>query len=464
MEGKISSSQMTNQENQYSVSPDGKKYVLPSAEKFQPEFDRLKKLTTTARRDGNEIVVVMGVGFVGAVMAAIVADSTDESGQPSKFVIGCQRPSIRSYWKIPLLNKGVSPVKAEDPEVDKMIDRCVNKKKSLTATYNNDCLQLADCVVVDVQCDYLKQDLGNMRSGEADMAALEATMRTIGEKINPDCLVLIETTVAPGTTEFVAWPILKKAFAKRGIDSEPLLAHSFERVMPGKLLEYITDFPRVIGGGCDKANEDAKFLYGKVVKKELQVTDTLTAELTKCIENTYRDVNIAFANEMALVVEDFNRNIYEIIELINHRHDRMMHFPGSGVGGHCLTKDPHLLVYGHHTYTENKYNSEILLKSRRINDFMPEHMIELLEDARDDPSVSLHKKIQMNFLLGKLYDRKGDYDRAFSRFKAGNELTPRKFDRSVHRESVDAIIAAFSPERVAAYPRSSNSSRKPIRN
>jgi UDP-N-acetyl-D-mannosaminuronic acid dehydrogenase len=151
--------------------------------------------------------------------------------------------------------------------------------------------------------------------------------------------------------------------------------------MPGKLLEYITDFPRVIGGGCDKANEDAKFLYGKVVKKELQVTDTLTAELTKCIENTYRDVNIAFANEMALVVEDFNRNIYEIIELINHRHDRMMHFPGSGVGGHCLTKDPHLLVYGHHTYTENKYTSEILLKSRRINDFMPEHMVELLEDA-----------------------------------------------------------------------------------
>jgi UDP-N-acetyl-D-mannosaminuronic acid dehydrogenase len=84
---------------------------------------------------------------------------------------------------------------------------------------------------------------------------------------------------------------------------------------------------------------------------------------------------------MALVVEDFNRNIYEIVELINHRHDRMMHFPGSGVGGHCLTKDPHLLVYGHRTYTENKYNSEILLKSRKINDFMPEHMVELLEEA-----------------------------------------------------------------------------------
>lgn len=88
--------------------------------------------------------------------------------------------------------------------------------------------------------------------------------------------------------------------------------------------------------------------------------------------------------------------------------------------------------------------------------------IELLENALDDPSVSLHNKIQMNFLLGKLYDRKGDYDHAFSRFKAGNELTPRRFDRTVHRESVVAIIAAFSPERIADYPRSSNASRKPV--
>ena len=97
-----------------------------------------------------------------------------------------------------------------------MIGRCVKIKKSLIATYNADCLKLADCVVVDVQCDYLKNDLGDMRTGEADMAALEATMRTIGEKIPAKCLTLIETTVAPGTTEFVALPILKKAFAERG--------------------------------------------------------------------------------------------------------------------------------------------------------------------------------------------------------------------------------------------------------
>ena len=175
-----------------------------------------------ARKEGKEIVVVMGVGFVGAVMAAIIADTKDENGNYSKFVIGCQRPSTRSYWKIPLLNRGQSPVKSEDKEVDEIIKRCVLETKTLVATYTNECLKLADVVVVDIQCDYVKCELGNVRTGEADMAALEASMKTIGENICPDCLVLIETTVAPGTTEFVALPLLKKAFQKRGIESTPL--------------------------------------------------------------------------------------------------------------------------------------------------------------------------------------------------------------------------------------------------
>ncbi len=214
--------------SEHSISPAGEKFALPEKQEYSKEFARIEKLVTRARKDGKEIVVVMGVGFVGSVMASIIADTKDEKGQDSKFVIGCQRPSTRSYWKIPLLNRGESPVKAEDPEVDKIIKRSVLEKKTLTATYNNDCLKLADCVVVDVQCDYTKHDLGNMRTGETEMAALEATMRTIGKMIQPSCLVLIETTVAPGTTEFVAWPILKKEFALRHINSEPILAHSFE--------------------------------------------------------------------------------------------------------------------------------------------------------------------------------------------------------------------------------------------
>ena len=199
-----------------SISPSGEKFTLPSADEYPGEFKRLEALAKKARAAKQEVVVVMGVGFVGAVMAAIVADTADpKTGKSTKFVIGCQRPSTRSYWKISMLNQGISPVKAEDPEVDPMIARCVVEKKTLTATYNADCLKLADCVVVDVQCDYSKRHLGNLKTGEAEMAALEAVMKTIGEKIQPDCLVLIETTVAPGTTEFVAYPIMKKAFAAR---------------------------------------------------------------------------------------------------------------------------------------------------------------------------------------------------------------------------------------------------------
>ncbi len=329
----------------YSVSPYGDKFPIPQAGDYQAELARVEKHVQQARGQGKEIVVVMGVGFVGAVMAAIVADTKDGSGKPSKFVIGCQRPSGRSYWKIPLLNKGVSPVKAEDPEVDLMIGRCVNDTKTLIATYNSDVLSFADCVVVDVQCDYSKNELGNMCNGEADMAALEATMKTIGEKIPVHCMVLIETTVAPGTTEFVAWPILKKAFAKRNIAAEPILAHSFERVMPGK--EYVAsirDFWRV----CAGCNEEArgrveKFLHEVLNTRQFPLTvmdRPIESETTKIVENSYRATILAFLNEWSLFAERNGVDLIKVINAIKMRptHSNMI-FPGPGIGGYCLPKD-----------------------------------------------------------------------------------------------------------------------------
>ena len=221
-----------------STAPNGETFSLPQEKDYAKETKRLQTLVAKHRKEKREIVVVMGVGFVGAVMAGIVADAVDKkTSKSNKFVIGMQRPSPRSYWKIPFLNRGVAPVEAEDPDVAPMIERCVNEKKTLTATFTYDALGLADVVVVDVQCDYFKETLGNCRQGHADIAALEDSLKVIGEKIAPHCLVLIETTVPPGTTEYVAYPIIKKAFEKRGIASEPLLAHSYERVMPGR--EYV---------------------------------------------------------------------------------------------------------------------------------------------------------------------------------------------------------------------------------
>jgi UDP-N-acetyl-D-mannosaminuronate dehydrogenase len=227
---------MQKSEMDASASPNGETFPLPTEQDYTKEFSRLKSLVKEQRHMGREIVVVMGVGSVGAVMAGVVADSTDpETGQPNKFVIGMQRPSTRSYWKIPYLNRGVAPVEAEDPEVAPLIRRCVLEKKTLTATFTYDTLSLADTVVVDVQCDYHKETMGNVRQGHADIEALENSLKVIGQRIDPKCLVLIETTVPPGTTEYVAYPIIKKAFKKRGLHQfEPLIAHSFERVMPGR--------------------------------------------------------------------------------------------------------------------------------------------------------------------------------------------------------------------------------------
>ncbi len=376
---------------EYSMSPTGEKFALPEKADYALEFERLRALAADARKQGQEVVVVMGLGFVGAVMAAIVADTVDKkSGRPSKFVIGCQRPSTRSYWKTPLLNRGQSPVKSEDPEVDPMIARCVLEKKTLTATYNPDCLSLADCVVIDVQCDYTKHHLGTMKTGETEMAALEATLKTVGQNIQPHCLVLIETTVAPGTTEFVAFPILKKAFRARGIQSEPLLSHSFERVMPGK--EYVSsirDFWRVCSGcGNEARNRVVKFLSEvlNVEKYPLTVMDRpIESETTKIVENSYRATILAFLNEWSIFAERNGVDLLKVVNAIKMRptHSNMI-FPGPGIGGYCLPKDGGLgyWAYSHILGFEDGDNIfKMSTTAIDINDTRGLHVAELTRDA-----------------------------------------------------------------------------------
>jgi UDP-N-acetyl-D-glucosamine dehydrogenase len=373
----------------YSASPEGEKFPLPKQEDYAAEYRRVELLSESARKEGKEIVVVMGVGFVGAVMAAIIADTVDKkTGKPGKFVIGCQRPSARSYWKIPMLNEGRSPVKAEDPEVDPMIRRCVLEKKTLIATYNSDSLKLADCVVVDVQCDYTKQNLGNMRTGKVEMGALEATMKTIAERVPANCLTLIETTVAPGTTEHIAWPIMKKAFAGRGIKTEPLLAHSFERVMPGRnYVSSIRDFWRV----CSGCNEEAKkrvekFLHEVLNTKEFPLTvmdRPIESETTKIVENSFRATTLAFLDEWSTFAERNGVDLIKVVKAIKMRptHNNMI-FPGPGIGGYCLPKDGGL---GYWAYKHILGFEDDIFKMTTtaidVNDTRGLHVAELTRDA-----------------------------------------------------------------------------------
>lgn len=372
----------------FSISPSGEKFPLPQPGDYKNEFEKLKERAEKERARGREIVVVMGVGFVGAVMAAIVADTENEKGEPSKFVIGMQRPSVRSYWKIPLLNRGISPVKAEDPEVDPMIARCVNEKKTLIATYTYDVLKLADVVVVDVQCDYIKKDLGNVRSGRTDMAALESSLGVIAEHIPPTALVLIETTVAPGTTEQVAYPIMKKIFKRRGISSDPLLAHSYERVMPGRnYVASIRDFWRVCSGINDTAREKVVKFLNEVLNTDeypLTVMDRpIESETAKIVENSYRATILAFLDEWSLFAERNGVDLIKVIEAIKVRptHSNII-FPGPGIGGYCLPKDGGLGVWAYkHILGFEDNIFKITPMAIDINDTRGLHVAQLTRDA-----------------------------------------------------------------------------------
>jgi UDP-N-acetyl-D-mannosaminuronate dehydrogenase len=328
-------------EFEYSTCPSGEKFPLPKDEDYTSEFKKIQKLVEEQRLKNREIVVVMGVGFVGSVMAGVVADSVDpESGQPTKFVIGMQRPSTRSFWKILYLNRGMAPVEAEDPEVAPLIRRCVIEKKTLIASFTYDVLTLADVVVVDVQCDYHKETFGNVKEGHADIAALEASLKIIGEKIKPECMVLIETTVPPGTTEYVAYPIIKRAFQKRGLENtEPLLAHSFERVMPGRnYVASIRDFWRVCSGiNTESRKRVTDFLSGilNVENYPLTVLDRpIESETCKIVENSYRATLLAFLDEWSVFSERNGVDLTKVIEAIKVRptHSNII-FPGPGIGG-----------------------------------------------------------------------------------------------------------------------------------
>ncbi len=372
----------------YSISPNGEKFPLPKPEDYKAEFENLKKRIDQERAKNREIVVVMGVGFVGAVMAAIVADTVDKNGKPSKFVIGMQRPSVRSFWKIPLLNRGVSPVKAEDPEVDLIISRCVNEKQTLIATYTYDVLKLADVVVVDVQCDYIKAELGNVRNGETEMAALEASLGVIAEHIPSDALVLIETTVAPGTTEQVAYPLMKKIFKKRGIETDPLLAHSYERVMPGRnYVASIRDFWRVCSGINEPAKQRVVKFLNEVLntdKYPLTVMDRpIESETAKIVENSYRATILAFLDEWSLYSERNGVDLVKVIKAIKMRptHSNIL-FPGPGIGGYCLPKDGGLGVWAYkHILGFEDDIFKITPMAIDINDTRGLHVGQLTRDA-----------------------------------------------------------------------------------
>jgi UDP-N-acetyl-D-mannosaminuronic acid dehydrogenase len=210
--------------------------------------------------------------------------------------------------------------------------------------------------------------------------------------------VVLESTVAPGTTNYVVKPILEEQSGmKAGVDFN--LVFSYERVMLGRLIHNLTKLDRIVGGITTECTRRGVELYSYIVEAKLHASDSLTAEVSKVTENTYRDVNIAFANEVALICESLGVDVHEVRSYVNSLPNipgnpeknpfRMMHIPGAGVGGHCLPKDPWLLKYGLDTYGDYKFEPMVIVESRRINDSMPNHVVELIGEALSEKNLEM---------------------------------------------------------------------------
>lgn len=372
-----------------SIAPDGKKYPLPTEQENEREREILKQITAEQRKLGRKIVAVQGLGFVGCVMATVVADATDKDGNPYYFVHGHQRASKRSYWKVPVINSGVPPVASSDPEVPEIFHRTVVEKKNFRATSEESVYGLVDVVVVDIQLDATKPSFGEAEKGYCDLLAFREGIRTLGQHIRPDCLVLVETTVPPGTCEKVVKPILEEEFTKRGIDiaaNPPLVAHSYERVMPGaKYVASIRDFWRVFSGVNEKSIELCREFLSNCLNVEeyplTQLDSTNASELAKTMENTYRAVNIALTLEWASFAEQIGVDLFKVRDAIRKRegtHDNLLR-PSLGVGGYCLTKDPVLANWAMQTLFGLEGSLGMAIRSVNINDTMPLHTIDIIK-------------------------------------------------------------------------------------
>ncbi|MYL36454.1 nucleotide sugar dehydrogenase [Halobacillus litoralis] len=199
-------------------------------------------------------------------------------------------------------------------------------------------------------------------------------------------LVILESTVPPRTVEDVMLPVLEETNLEIG--TELFVSHSPERVIPGKVFQELVENDRIVGGINEKSSEMTKDLYRSFVKADIHLTDATTAEMAKVIENTYRDVNIAFANELALISDQIGVNAWEAIKLANYHPRVNIHTPGPGVGGHCIAVDPWFLA------EIQPDLSKMIQLSRNTNDNMPVYTANQIEKLMkdqfiQDPKVAL---------------------------------------------------------------------------
>lgn len=336
-------------------------------------------------------IAICGLGYVGFPVALLFAEKGFN-------VIGVNR----SEEKVELINHGKSPIEGKEPGLKELFLK-VRKTKRFSATTEESKYSQADVIIVAVETPV--ED-----NHEPAYRALKSALSSIGRNLRQGALVVIESTIAPKTMEGIVKPILEQ---ESGLEAgkDFYLANCPERLMPGHLLENIINYNRVIGAEDDETYLLVRTLYKHIVKGRLDHASWVETEIVKAGENAYRDVQIAFANEMALLCEAMGADVWTVRNLINEckrkgetRFEalRQMHSPGAGVGGHCLPKDSWLLVYGAKDLIEPK----IIPLARKINNFMPKHVFDLLKEAAKETGKNL-KDLKIT-ILGYAYAGNSD--------------------------------------------------------
>lgn len=353
------------------------------------------------KNNNKDVVAVQGLGFVGAVMSLVVSNSSKKDYA----VIGVDRKESTEI--IDNINKGIFPIKSSDPKIEEYYKKSI-KKGNFLATYDSSAYSYASVIIVDINLDVQKNsdNKGNLNSFNVDLNPFKNAIRTIGKNCKEDVLILVETTVPPGTCMKVVKPIIEEELIKRQLSVDKIkIGHSYERVMPGpEYINSIKNFYRVYSGVDENsAVETEKFLKTIISTAEFPLTrlvNTNATEIAKVLENSYRAMNIAFAVEWSRYAEEAGVNLYEIVNAIRMRptHSNLM-YPGIGVGGYCLTKDPLLASWAKINHFNSDNNLEQSEKGVKINDKMPHYAFDFMKKAFALESI-INKKI---LLLGVSY-------------------------------------------------------------
>ena len=331
-------------------------------------------------------VCIIGQGYIGLPTAALFSRSHCE-------VVGVDI----SEEMINNLNNGI--IHIEEPGISDIIKKAI-ENKVYTASLTP---QKADAFIITVPTPYIAENYS------CDLSYVITACKSILPYLEKGNTVIIESTIAPMSTDETIKPIFEKAGFTIGKDL--YLAHCPERVLPGRILEELVHNDRIIGGVTPDCSVKASEVYGQFVEGNLMLTEAKTAELSKCMENTFRDVNIALANELAKICAEIGVNALDVIEMAN-KHPRVnLHSPGPGVGGHCLAIDPYFI------YAKAPETAKIIKLARDTNKSMPDFVCNNAEkiisegkiavlgvsykgntgDDRESPAYEIIAKLSQNY-------------------------------------------------------------------